>query len=135
MDLEKVAYVFESELEGTLSADAYAGLTNATRAWQNTWTADELPSLRFWSSPSHLAVEDRRTPASPLSYPFEEPVASIYLACSDRPRTAAGARETARLDLSERDVGEALLELEACGLVMQDGDRFVSLAVPATPGR
>jgi ribosomal peptide maturation radical SAM protein 1 len=135
VDLEKVAYVFESELEGTLSADAYAGLTDATHAWQKAWSTGEQPSLRFWSSPDLLVVEDRRTPASPLSYTFEEPVASVYLACSDRPRTAAGARETARLDLSERDVGEALRELEACGLVMQDGDRFVSLAVPATPGR
>jgi hypothetical protein len=135
VDLEQVAYIFECELEGTLPGQAYGELTAAVAVWQQAWAGGEKPSLRYWSSPGQLIVEDLRVPESPLSYTLEEPLASIYLACSDKPRTAAAVRASARLDLGEDDVEEALMELESRGLVMRDGRLFVSLALPATPGR
>lgn len=107
----------------------------AVRAWQEAWTSGEPPSLRYWSSPGLLVVEDLRALGTPLSYTLEEPLASIYLACSEKPRTASAARESAQLDLSDDEVEEALLELDSRGLVMRDRTLFSSLAVPATAGR
>lgn len=65
----------------------------------------------------------------------EEPLASIYLACADRPRTAIAARDSAQPDLHAEEVEEALTELESNALVVRDGNLFVSLAIPASPGR
>ena len=135
VDLEQLAYFFEYELQDELPRDVHRELTVALKVWQDTWARGETPSLRYWSSPGLLLVEDLRVPGSPLSYTFEEPLASIYLACSDMARTASAARDCARLDLAADDVEDALSELESSGLVMRDGNLFVSLAIPATPGR
>ena len=58
------------------------------------------------SAPGLLLVEDLRVPGNPLSYTLEEPIASIYLACSDKPRTASAAREIAQRNL--RALGKPL---------------------------
>ena len=107
----------------------------AVRAWQQEWAGDERPTLTYWSSPGLLVIEDLRAAGRPLSYAFEGPLASLYLACVDFPRSAAAARESAGIDLTADEAQEALLELESCGLVMQDGNLFLSLALPATRGQ
>src|SRR5207248_272165 len=62
VDLEQAAYFFDYELENTLPGEAYRELALAVGAWQDAWASGEPPSLRYWSAPGLLLVEDLRVP-------------------------------------------------------------------------
>jgi ribosomal peptide maturation radical SAM protein 1 len=131
VDLSKAAYFFAwpSPLDDTV----YAGVRSAVGRWSDHWAAGDRPALTYRAIPGLLQIEDRR-PAFPRgTYTFPDPVAAIYLACDERPRSvAAVAREAG---VPEKIGQDAIAELAARGLVFLDEDRAIGLAVPAISGR
>jgi hypothetical protein len=131
VDLSKAAYFFAwpSPLDDTV----YAGVRSAVGRWNDHWAAGDRPALTYRAIPGLLQIEDRR-PAFPRgTYTFPDPVAAIYLACDERPRSvAAVAREAG---VPEKIGQDAIAELAARGLVFLDEDRAIGLAVPAISGR
>jgi ribosomal peptide maturation radical SAM protein 1 len=135
VNLDEAAYHFAGELEGSLSDEAYEPLLNALRAWHASWQQQDPPSLTFWWSPGLLQIEDRRSVLSAATYCFEDPLAALYAACSERPVTLAQLRKRLRPGVNDHEVEEALNEFCNRGLMMRDGRQFLSLAVPGTSGR
>jgi ribosomal peptide maturation radical SAM protein 1 len=135
VDLDRAAYHFAGELEGSLTDEAYEPLLRVVRAWHDRWHQGQPPSLTFWWSPGQLHVEDRRNALTAGTYQFEDPFAAMYVACSDQPVNASVVRSRLRLDASDFDVEAALDEFCRCGLMMRDGANFLALALPATRGR
>jgi ribosomal peptide maturation radical SAM protein 1 len=133
--LDRVAYFFDYELEGTLPEAVYEGTRERVRAWQAAWEGPEKPSLTFWSSPGLVQVEDRRSAGAVGVHTFREPLAGAYAACSDRPTCAAEVKRRRGLDWSEADVEAMLDEFCARGVMMREGNLFLALALPASPGR
>ena len=151
VDLDKVAYFFEYKAKNALPDDAYADLRAKLQAWIDAWTistegthdgarlsASETnlyrPSLTFFYSDDFLQIADSRSKTrSSVSSVFEGSHARLYKAACDRPLTARGASESAGVSLLEAE--HVLGEFCEQGFMMRDGERFLSLALPASPDR
>jgi ribosomal peptide maturation radical SAM protein 1 len=135
IDLEKIAYFFEFQFEKALPRESYQALAAAVCDWIGAWRNPKPPTMTFWAAPDFLQIDDCRNPDAPGTYTFHDALAQLYVACSNGPRSAAGAREVADLDAPLDYVEEALEEFCKRGLMMRDGKQFLSLAVPENAGR
>lgn len=133
VDLRQVAYFFEYELEHTLPDEAYAPIEEVLAEWARAWAGDERPALWLWQSPGLVQIDDHRTPGAPKGYTFEGPLAALYLACFEQPRTVAAAIEASGVSHRPERVEAALDEFVARRLMIRDGNLFLSLALPG-PG-
>lgn len=135
VDLERAAYFFEYELADALPDDAYDGVRHAVSSWQRAWEKRRRPVLRYWSAPGLVQIYDGRHQGREGTYTFEGPLADVYLACSERPITAAAISARLGRRLPAEAVGEVLTEFAGQGLTFLDGDLALSLALPAVRGR
>ncbi len=132
--LDDLAYFFDYDLDGTLADDAYTETRALVHKWIDAWSGDRPPGLTVWRVPGFIQIDDSRSADGAGTHTFEDPLASIYLACSDRPRTAIKVKEHLGLAYPVEEVEAALDEFVTRGLMHRDGNLFVSLAVPARPG-
>jgi ribosomal peptide maturation radical SAM protein 1 len=135
IDLDRVAYFFDYQLDDALPDSAYEALRRAVADWTDAWKAEHPPVFRYWSAPGFLQIYDGRHRGREGTYTFYGTLADIYLACSDRPTTAAAVRDKLRLDLPVQAVEEAFGEFRQRGLMFLDESLAVALALPAAAGR
>ena len=135
VDLERVAYFFDYELDDELPDGAYAGIRRAVDDWSNAWLVGSPPALKFWSAPHFVQIYDERQQGEEGSYTLEDTLADLYLACIDRPTTAAAVRRALGLRLSAEGIQEVFEEFQKLGLMFLDEQFVLALAVPAIPGR
>ena len=135
VDLARAAYFFDFEFENTLPLDAYKSVREEVAAWREAWKRSPRPTLRYRASPGLVEVVDARPPGKALTYHFDGPLAGLYAACAERPRRATALRKELGLEESAEEIEAALDLFCDRGLVMRDGERFLSLALPATPNR
>jgi ribosomal peptide maturation radical SAM protein 1 len=135
IDTTRVAYFFDYELENTLPAGTYDATRDRVRAWQAAWKQEPRPSLTFWSAPGFLQIEDLRSTEGAGVYTFDGPLAAIYAGCSERPQSVVQLQRHQALPYDEAEIEDAMNEFCARGLMMRDGDVFLSLALPASRGR
>jgi ribosomal peptide maturation radical SAM protein 1 len=135
VNLEKIAYFFDYEFEEKLPDNTYKCLVQALEAWQEAWKQPEKPRLLYWAYSDFLKIEDLRHPSQPLSYYVEEPQASIYLAFSDRPHTALAVKTKLDLKIPVWEIEQYLQKLCDMGLMMRDGNYYLSLAIPSAKPR
>lgn len=134
-DVTRVAYTFDADLVGALPDEAYDLLRDRLRDWVTAWEREVRPSLTFWSAPGLTQVEDARDPESAGTYTFRDELAALYVACSDGPTTTGQLKTSLGLEHPVEEIEWALDEFCKRGLMMRDGGLFLSLALPATPGR
>jgi ribosomal peptide maturation radical SAM protein 1 len=135
VDLERVAYFFEYELDNGLPDSAYTALRLAANDWSSAWQEASPPMLKYWPGPHFVHIYDERLPGQEGSYILEETLADLYLACVNRPTTAAAVRRSLNLRLSAEGIQEVFEEFQRRGLVFLDGQFVLALAVPAVAGR
>ena len=135
VDLDRVAYFFDYVTDGALPESTYDPLRRALTAWAAAWGAGPRPALTYRSAPGFLQIYDARHPGHGGTYTFEGTLAEIYLACTDRPVTAAAVRDRLRLERPVGYVEEALEEFQRRGLLFRDETLTVALALPAVAGR
>jgi ribosomal peptide maturation radical SAM protein 1 len=135
VDLERVAYFFDYEAEASLPDDAYAGIRDAAAAWSKAWRADSAPRLTHWSAPHFVQICDQRRQGKDGTYSFEDTLADLYLACSNRPTTAAAVRRKLDLRLPEEAIQEVFREFHQRGLMFLDGQFALALSLPAVTSR
>jgi hypothetical protein len=131
VQLDKVAYFFDYELEDALPGSAYVETTQWIQTWQAAWQDEQGPTLTYWSFPGFLQIEDARNPATPGTYTFVDSLASLYVACSNHPHSATELKEQLALLASVDEINSALDEFCSRGLMMREGNTFLSLALPA----
>ncbi len=133
--LADLAYDFAYEHLDGRDPETYIGpLRDALACWERGWATGRV-TLAYECGPGFLRIVDRRPGIGPATYLLDDLEARAYLACD------AGASPTAVLrtlgaDGTGLDVGDvrALLEdLERHQLVLREGDRYLSLAIPANP--
>jgi ribosomal peptide maturation radical SAM protein 1 len=134
VDIERVAYFFDYELEDVPAPATYDGLRAAVADWSTVWEAGEPPILMYRAAPGFLQIHDGR-PERQGTYTFHDTLAAIYLACVDRPRTATGVHRELDLDVPVAAVQGAFGRFAERGLMFLDDDLAIALALPATPGR
>jgi len=135
VDLDRIAYFFDYEVDGALPESTYEPLRRALAAWTDAWRSEPQPALTYWSAPGFLQIHDSRHPGRAGTYTFEGTLADIYLACTDRPATAAAVRDRLRLEQSAGFVEEVFDEFQRRGLMLRDDTLAVALALPAVAGR
>lgn len=135
VDLERVAYFFDYSLESELPDSAYTGIRGAIADWSGAWQSGKQPELTYWSAPRFVQIYDERRPGHEGTYTFEDTLADLYLAGSNRPTTAAAVRRELGLQLPAEAVQELFQEFGKRGLMFLDGQFAVALAVPAVKAR
>jgi ribosomal peptide maturation radical SAM protein 1 len=135
IDLDRVAYFFDYELDGALPDSTYAGVRRAAKDWSSAWLDDSPPVLKYWSAPGFVQIYDERQRGQGGSYTLEDTLADLYLACINRPTTAAAVRRSLDLDLPAEGIQEVFAEFAQRGLMFLDEQFVLSLAVPAVTGR
>jgi ribosomal peptide maturation radical SAM protein 1 len=135
VDLERVAYFFDYDLTDGLHDSAYEGVRRATADWSNAWQADGPPVLKYWSAPHFIQIYDERLPGQEGTYTFEDTLADLYLACTNRPTTAAAVRQELDLRLPVEAIQEIFEEFRGRGLMFLDGQFTLALALPAIKAR
>ena len=131
VDLDKVAYFFEYQLERTLPDAAYAETAEVVQAWRAAWAGELRPALRLWRSPGLIQIDDTRDPDGPRSTTFRDALADLYLACFEGPVKAEEAKRRSGLDHPLAAVEAALDEFVERDLMLRDGNLFLALAIPA----
>jgi len=134
VDLDRLAYFFDYDLADTLHDEAFVETRSLIQAWMDAWSGEEVPSLVLWRSPGLIQIEDGRSEALRGTHTFEDPLAAIYLACSDAARSAAKVKEVLGLPCPTAEVEGALDGFVERGLMHRDGNLFLSLAIPSRPG-
>ena len=89
VDLDRAAYFFDYDTAAGLPDSAYAGVRAAAAEWSGAWQAGPLPVLTYWAAPRYVQIYDERQPGAGGTYTFEGTLADLYLACTERPVTAA----------------------------------------------
>ncbi|MET9913481.1 RiPP maturation radical SAM C-methyltransferase [Streptomyces sp. NPDC006476] len=135
MDLDRIAYFFDYEVDGTLPEDTYEPLRAALATWSGAWHSPQRPALTYRSAPGLVQIHDNRPRESAGTYTFEGTLADIYLACADRAVTASAIRDKLRPARSIAFIEEVLEEFRRRGLVFRDEALTLALAVPAGAGR
>jgi ribosomal peptide maturation radical SAM protein 1 len=135
VDLERVAYFFDYEFDGGLPDSAYVDVHRAADEWFRTWQDGSRPVLKYWSAPGFVQIYDERQRGQGGSYTLEDTLADLYLACIDRPTTAAAVRASLGLDLPAEGIQELFEEFQRLGLMFLDEQLVLALAVPAIAGR
>lgn len=135
VDLDKVAYFFDHEFAGALPDSAYDGLRDAVDGWHAQWRQARPPTLTYRYVPGYLRIDDARHAGRDGTYTFEGAAADVYVACADRPTSAAAIARRAAPALDPVAVEEILEDFHRCGLMYRDGRREVALALPAAPAR
>ena len=135
VDLERVAYFFDYELDDGLPDSTYAGIRRAGGDWSRAWENGSSPVLKYWQAPHFVQIYDERQPGQGGTYTLEDTLADLYLACADRPTTAAAVRRSLNLHLPAEGTQEIFEEFQRLGLMFLDEQFVLALAVPAVTGR
>jgi ribosomal peptide maturation radical SAM protein 1 len=135
VNVERVAYFFDYEFDGGLPDSAYVDIRRAADEWFRAWQDDGPPVLKYWSAPGFVQIYDERRRGRGGSYTLEDTLADLYLACINRPTTAAAVRASLGLDLPAEDIQELFEEFQRLGLMFLDEQFVLALAVPAVAGR
>jgi ribosomal peptide maturation radical SAM protein 1 len=131
MQHERLAYFFDYELTDPLPDSVYAPIIAQVRAWQSAWERPERPTMTFRHSREFLQIDDRRQCGEALTYTLAGPLASLYAASSERPVRSSRLQESLAVDWSIEKIEATLDQLCTKGLMMRDGEDFLSLALPA----
>jgi hypothetical protein len=131
VDVDQVAYFFEYRTDSELPDGAYTGIRSAVAAWSSAWQADSPPALTYRSAPHFVQVYDERHQGKDGTYTFKDTLADLYLACGNKPSTAAAVRRKLDLRMSAEAIQEIFEEFAHRGLMFLDGQYALSLALPA----
>jgi ribosomal peptide maturation radical SAM protein 1 len=135
VDLEKAAYFFDYQADDGVPETVYTAVRDAAEAWSSAWQADKPPMLTHRSAPSFVQIRDQRHQGQDGTYTFEDTLADLYLACSNRPTTAAAVRRNLGLRLPEEAIREVFQEFQRRGLMFLDGQFALALSLPAVKSR
>lgn len=135
VELDQAAYFFEYEFEQSLPDAALADTCAVVEAWTESWAKSPAPRMQFRLAPGLVEIEDRRDPKRPRLYSVEGESAAFYAACSDQPHSALGVQRLLNSVTPLEQIEQSLDEFVALGLCMREGNRFLSLALPASEGR
>lgn len=134
VDLTKVAYWFEYQMEGTVSDEIIQTIKEQVKVWQERWRGPRRPELFYLRAPGRLQVVDARGESAPVVYELTGDTMDAFEFCMDKPhnlRTIA-----AHLDRSdERTPDElrargALRFLVERGIVLEEEGYYLSIALP-----
>jgi ribosomal peptide maturation radical SAM protein 1 len=135
VDLDRVAYFFDYEFVEALPSETYEETASFVASWKENWKSGRATKMTFSVVPGYLRIDDGRRLEAPVSSTFDDPMASIYAACSDKPRSASSLHSELGNGITLSIVEDALHDFCVRGLMVRQGEVYLSLAIPSTPDR
>ncbi|MGH7254417.1 MAG: RiPP maturation radical SAM C-methyltransferase, partial [Nitrospirales bacterium] len=87
VDLNKIAYDFEYELDWKVDPGLYEELTHLVHDWQRRHASADKPFLYFSKAMSYITVYDGRVAGVPTLERFDGPAAGILESCNESPKS------------------------------------------------
>ena len=141
VDLNKIAYDFEYEIDWKVDPQHYEELVRLVQEWKHRYHSPNRPFLFFAKALSYLTVYDGRG-TSPTSERFEGPSAFILEFCNEQPKSFEQIRkglQDSSLSGSDEAVMVPLVDiltsLRGKRLLHEEGGRYFTLALPVNPHR
>jgi hypothetical protein len=135
-DLREIAYFFHHEMGATLPDDFHQELREQIEEWKSAWRRRPFPTLAYQRAPNWIQIVDRRS-ANLSAHAFKDHEAVIYEFCGETDRTVeAICKHLGEANGGPPEPGEVRESLEkfcALGLMLEEKDRFLSLAHPVNP--
>jgi ribosomal peptide maturation radical SAM protein 1 len=117
---------------------ALEDLKGAVEKWRSLWKSKTRPVLVYQRAADWIRFEDRRDPENPKTTWLSEPYAVAYECCSDTGQTVGATarrmQETLGRPPANQEVERMLREMTDAGLMAEENERFLSLALPANSG-
>jgi ribosomal peptide maturation radical SAM protein 1 len=133
LDLREIAYFFDHEMGSTLPDEFHQDLTNQVTQWKAAWQRSPRPTLIYQRAPEWIQIVDRRTEEVAV-HAFQRREAAIYEICAETDQTVEGIckqlAETMEDDADPREVRASLAKFCDMGLMLEEKDRYLSLALP-----
>jgi ribosomal peptide maturation radical SAM protein 1 len=137
VDLYRAAYFFTYESMSALPTSSWEQVVEYVKFWQEQWTKGNPPFLVYQRGAGRLTITDGRQPGAPRISSFDELSALIYEFCTPTARGMGQIAEYLRaglsLDVDQAMVRSSLDEFQRLGLVLEEDNRYLGLAIPINP--
>ncbi len=136
VDLNKIAYDFEYEIDWKVDPALYEQLCSLVQEWRARYFSQDRPFLFYAKAMSYVTVYDGRTD-QPTSERFDWPLSFVIEYCNEVPKTLeqirrASADDPAALTMAT-SIDDAVATLTAKRIVVEDKGRYFTLALPVNP--
>ncbi|HXV68758.1 MAG TPA: RiPP maturation radical SAM C-methyltransferase [Nitrospira sp.] len=133
VDLQKIAYDFEYELEhSSVDPHRYQELVTAVEGWRRLHASADRPFLYYSKAIGYVTVYDGRNPAAPVRSRHNGLAALVIEACNEAPKSALQIRTglAGRVEASERDLARVLHNLTSQRVLYEEQGKYLTLAIP-----
>ena len=138
VDLNKIAYDFEYDVDWNVDARLYDELMRLIGDWKSGYVSSNRPFLFYTKAISYVMVYDGRT-QSPRSERFDAPAAFIIDFCNEAPKTLDQIRQGLPQESGKRPADpavpleEVVRSLVTKRILYEEKGRFFTLALPVNP--
>jgi len=138
VDLRKIAYDFEYEIDHKVTPGLYEELTQLVRDWQQRHASADKPFLYYSKSLSHVTVYDGRPGDNPTRTRYEWPAAFVIEQCNEAPKSMeqiqAGLNGAGRGPVPDpAALKDVLAMLVATRILYAERGKYFTLALPTNP--
>jgi hypothetical protein len=139
VDLQKIAYDFEYELENwNVDPRIYQELVDLVQEWRRRVGSSDRPFLYYSKAMDYVTVYDGRDPKSPVRRRYDWPAAGIIEVCNEAAKSADQIRtllasRSEKSGNTEAEVNQALGALTAARILYEERGKYLTLAVPENP--
>ncbi len=135
VDLNKIAYDFEYELESRVSPHLYEELVALAQEWRHRHASDNRPFLYYAKAPSYVTVFEGRAPDQPSKQRYDGLAAFIIDYCNEAPKSLEQIRSAwqAREGGGAGSPEEALALLLERRILYEEKGKYFTLALPMNP--
>lgn len=136
VDLNKIAYDFEYEIDWKVDPGLYEQLCALVQEWRARYFSQDRPFLFYAKAMSYVTVYDGRTD-QPTSERFDWPLAFVIEYCNEAPKTLEQIRRASADDpaasTTAASIDDAVATLTGKRILVEDKGRYLTLALPVNP--
>ncbi len=136
VDLQKIAYDFEYELENwPVDPHVYQELVAAVEGWQRLHASNDKPFLYYSKALDYVTVYDGRNPKALSRRRYDGLAAVVIEICNEAPKSAEQIRTAlaGHTDAREDALRSLLTDLVAKRVLYEERGKYFTLAVPEHP--
>jgi ribosomal peptide maturation radical SAM protein 1 len=135
IDIKEIAYFFNYEMDSTVPRDSHDELNNLIDKWRLAWERRPRPTLLYQRAPHWIQIIDQRTEDA-SAHSFQGWEADVYELCGETERSVDSLHKhliekgNGSAHVSKEEVRAALDKFCGLGLMLEEKNSFLSLALP-----
>jgi ribosomal peptide maturation radical SAM protein 1 len=136
VDLKKIAYDFEYELENwPVDPHVYQELVAMVENWQRLHASNDRPFLYYSKALDYVTVYDGRNPKAPTRRRYDGLAAVVIEMCNEAPKSKDQIRTALAGQMEEREdsLSPILNDLTSKRVLYEERGKYFTLAIPEHP--